>query len=359
MIIKKIEADTMSSALYRAKELFGAETKIHKTSSLDNGRFQIIASANSLVSKPIKQSLPVKEKFLEGENFAEEFLSSSDSVLQLKDEISEMKSFISDSLTSFSKSNEISSWGVEAKLHPTQPEAIAMLLSNGINYKDAKELSINLPRNINFAKKTLFDRILSRLSIKDELSPGIHCFAGPSGSGKTSVMIKVAITLMQQKEKVCFVLGESNSPGAYEELETTASILGIDMFSKNKDVPRDIYNYVLLDNPSNKALLSPKTKKHLMVSSTLNPEIYTKYIDDGIEYDTVIFTKIDELEKIGFQVLFANKINTQVLFMNNSPDLSTPLLIPTPGLIANMIKTTGSIDEATVNNIAAGVFNEG
>jgi flagellar biosynthesis GTPase FlhF len=358
MIIKKIEADTMSSALFRAKELFGSETKIHRTASLDNGRFQIIASANSLVSKPIEEKLPTKEKFLAGENFAEEFLSSSDSVLQLKDEILEMKDFISTSLSTFSKSNETSSWGIEAKLHPAQPEAIAMLLNNGINYKDAKELSINLPRNINFAKKTVFDRIISKLSIKDGLSPGIHCFSGPTGSGKTSVMIKIAITLLQQKEKVCFVLGESNSPGAYEELEATASILGIDMFSKNRDVPRNVYNYVLLDNPSNKALLSTKTKKHLMLSATLNPEIYAKYINDGIEYDSVIFTKIDELEKIGFQVLFSNKINTQVLFMNNSPDLSIPLLIPTTSLISKMINTGGCIDEATVNNIANGVSNE-
>lgn len=352
MIVKKIEADSMSSALKRAKELFGNETKIHRTTSLQNGRFQIVASAKELLPKPLEKKLPTKETFLEGENFAEEFVSSSDSVLDIKNDISDMKDFINGTLKDVIKSNEESSWGIEAKLHPAQPTILAMLLSNGISASDAKELSLNLPRNIAFAKKTVIDRLLSKVSLTTSVAKGIHCFVGPSGSGKTSSMIKIAISLMQERNSVCFVLGASSEHGSYEKLEATATILGIDMYSKNKDVPRGVYDYVFIDSASKKAILSPKTYNHLIIAASSSELIYKKYIDSGMKIDSVIFTKVDELEQIGFPILLTHKLKSKLIFMNNSNDLTTPLISPTKSKIISMIQTNEDTSASIVSNIA-------
>jgi len=164
-------------------------------------------------------------------------------------------------------------------------------------------------------------------------------------------MIKIAIELMKDDKSVCFVLGEASEHGAYEKLEATASILGIDVYSKNKDVPRGIYAYVLIDSPSVKAIRSNKTRVHLIISAATSELIYDKYLISGTEIDTVILSKVDELTQVGFPILLINKLKTKLLFMNNTNDLTLPLLSPSRDLLISMIDTGEDTESSIVSNI--------
>ena len=80
-----------------------------------------------------------------------------------------------------------------------------------------------------------------------------------------------------ESQTVCVVLGDANSPGAMPELVAVAEILNIDVYETVADVPRGIYEYIFVDNPTREFLDSKDVRKHLVVSSSIIPEVYESY----------------------------------------------------------------------------------
>ena len=128
MIVKKIEANTMSAALNRAKELFGSNAKIHDTATLPNGKFQIIASAKKIQTKPISRKREDTNEFFKKNSFVEEFVSETISIKEIKSDIQNLQAYIGQHMSDFSETLSHASWGMESKTNPSIPDVLAMLL---------------------------------------------------------------------------------------------------------------------------------------------------------------------------------------------------------------------------------------
>lgn len=354
MIIKKIEADTMSAALTRAKELFGTDAKIHSTATLTNGKFQIIASAQRLRPSPIRKPIMVMDETdTESDgNYLEEFVSDRDSINSLKLDVVDIKETVQNQMESFSKTLHQASWGMEMRMHPTVPFAISMLLENGIGYSDAKELAINLPRTTTATSKVLTERLLNKVNINTDLQPGIHCYLGATGSGKTAVLVKSALMLKTQGFTVCMVVGNANSPGAHDELDRIGSIIGIDVFAESSDIPRDYYNYVLIDNPDDKIVNANNIKKHLVISAASHAKSNDQFLHLRSQLTSIILTKLDEVPTVGTQILLSAKLSAPISFLNDSSDISSKLITASKNNISEYITLNTNEEEAMINNIS-------
>ena len=143
--------------------------------------------------------------------------------------------------------------------------------------------------------------------------------------------------------------------GNYEQLEKTANILGIDIYSRVRDVPKNIYTYVLIDNPSTKVILSKKVKVHLIVSASSNPALYNKY--ETMEMDSIIMTKMDELSTAGFQLVLSSKLQIPVSYLSASSDLAEGLKEVDTAVIHSMISTNKDIYATTLINTVKGAVS--
>jgi flagellar biosynthesis GTPase FlhF len=321
MIIKKIESDSMTGALKRAKDIFGVNAKIHSTRTLKNGRFQIIASAKEIISTAINEQKERRgNELVESNASLEEFVSERKSMDSIKEQISTLNTVVNDRLLEFSETLHKTSWGIEGRTNPSLPGSLSLLIANGVDYKEAKKLSVNLPRSQAPANDMVIERLMSKARISNNLERGIHCLIGPTGSGKTSSLIKIAMKKHDQDEQICIVVGEANSPGAYEDMMEVGSILGIDIYSSVEEVPRDIYSYVFLDNPSKDIIASNKVTKHLVVSTSSNIKVYDQYKSNNI--DSIIITKVDEIREIGIPLTISKKLNASISFISSSSDIS-------------------------------------
>lgn len=354
MIIKKIEADSMSAALTRAKELFGNEAKIHSTATLTNGKFQIIASAQRLRPLPMSKPIMIMDEDNQDGNYLEEFVSDRDSISSLKSDVMQIKQTMENKMDSFSQTLYQASWGMETRMHPTMPMAIGVLLENGVSYADAKDLAVNLPRSEDAMLGVISERLLNKVSFIEAFDAGIHCFIGPTGSGKTSSMVKIAMQLSQTGKNVCLVVGDANSPGAHDELDRIGSIINIDVFADSADVPRGYYTHVLIDNPKHNSINSSKVNKHLVISASAQEQVYHEFSNMRTQITSSIFTKLDEVSKIGFQILVSSRLSTPISFINDSSDLSCKLRTANKDNISEYISLTTNRDAAIVNSISNG-----
>ena len=141
MIIKKIEADSMTAALNRAKEIFGANANIIKTATLKNGKFQIIASAEELAPVAIQKVKKEKQGtgFMKESKYIEEYVSEPNSINEIRQEIAQIKETVSAEFNRFSTALHEMSWGIESKSQPSLAHAMDLLLQNGVGYEDAKD----------------------------------------------------------------------------------------------------------------------------------------------------------------------------------------------------------------------------
>ena len=354
MIVKKIEANTMSAALNRAKEIFGSNAKIHDTATLPNGKFQIIASAKKVQSKPISRKREEPTEFFKNNSYVEEFVSETISIKEIKTDIQNLQSYISQHMNDFTETLSHASWGMESKTNPSIPDVLGMLLKNGIPYENSIELSVNLPRQVDEAISVIKRRLVDRVSFGYDFKPGIHAFAGPTGCGKTSIMIKLALELNKGTDNnVCMVVGDATSPGAYEELMSIGCILGVDVYSNHDEVPRSLYTHVLLDNPSMTITLKDQVNIHLVVSSSLRPELYTKLDTANFNnISSVVITKVDEIDTVGTPLLLSKKFSAPISLINNSSDITEKLISAGEYEVCKYIKLAGSKEEAAINRIA-------
>jgi flagellar biosynthesis GTPase FlhF len=352
MIITKIEADSMSAALTRAKELFGNEAKIHSTATLTNGKFQIIASAKKLRPTTISKPIMVMDEPSQDGNYLEEFVSDREGLISLRSDVDQIRQSMENKMDSFSKTLYQASWGMETRMHPTMPQAIGMLLENGISASDAKDLAVNLPRSESATINVVSERILNKASFSEGITKGINCFIGATGSGKTSVMIKSAIELSKLGNNVCMVVGDANSPGAHDDLDRIGSIINVDVFAEPSDVPRGYYSHVLIDNPTDNSINSNKVKKHLVISASSQEQVNDKFLYLRSKISSTIFTKLDEVSKVGFPIMVSSKINAPISLLNNSPDLSTKLQVANKNNIKEYISLSTDDDSAIVNSIS-------
>ena len=344
MIIKKIEGDTMLDCLGRAKNLFGFNAKIHSSNKLANGRYQIVASGSELVS-PISVKKQAPDRIdLDSDSFIEEFVSSGDEIKSIQLDIKKISDDLNSRMDRIGQSIDDVGWGIESKLNPSSPKVISMLIDNGLSYSDAKSYCINLPRNINDAVNRVKSQIVNSASFGFDFGKGIHSFFGPSGCGKTTTMIKLAIMKANAGFNCCMIVGEASSPGAVEEMRSISKITGIDVFVSVKKVPKSTYDFIFMDNPSDKIIDSKIVNNHLVSSSSTIPAVYNDFISHKNKFSSIIITKMDENRNIATHLSMSNKIGAPISFTNASNDISASLVSIDSDDAAMHISLTPSFD---------------
>jgi len=224
-------------------------------------------------------------------------------------------------------------------------------LENGVEYNEIERLVLNLPRDLDSSLRIVRERLFAGVEFGTDIGRGVNCFMGPTGSGKSSVIIKLATRLVMESQTVCVVLGDANSPGAMPELVAVAEILNIDVYETVADVPRGIYEYIFVDNPTREFLDSKDVRKHLVVSSSIIPEVYESYTNiQGI--DSIIITKMDEVKRIGFQLRLASRLRVPISYYSNSSDISDPLVEMSMIEAKRFLTDRANKKKATIVNVA-------
>ena len=224
--------------------------------------------------------------------------------------------------------------GETLMMNPDILNLYAKLIRNGINELYAKTfleragvIKGDSSYDTNNIKEKAFKEIMRAIKIKDPFCTHNGnqikaAFIGTTGVGKTTTIAKLAAQLMfTAKKKVGLISIDNYRIGAMEQLKTYASILGIPCFPafNRKDFlfalkrmgSRDIvlidtagqshYDRLKIIELKNMIADDPFISSHLLMSvSTTDSEMSKAATNfSPLEFQSYIFTKVDEAERFG------------------------------------------------------------
>ncbi|MDR0529443.1 MAG: flagellar biosynthesis protein FlhF [Zoogloeaceae bacterium] len=156
--------------------------------------------------------------------------SVSQSTAAMIDEIRSLRKVIEQQLAGFV-------WGETARQAPTKTEALRRMLDAGFSPCLARDLSANLPQNLELAQAMTWcrEKANKHLFIAEEDlidRGGVYALTGPTGVGKTTTTAKLAArcVLRHGASKTALVTTDSYRIGAYEQLRIYGRILGVAVY---------------------------------------------------------------------------------------------------------------------------------
>ena len=224
--------------------------------------------------------------------------------------------------------------GETLMMNPVILNLYAKLIRNGVDDHYAKTfleragaVKGNSSYDTNSVKEKTIKEIMQVIRIKDPF--GSHngnqikaAFIGTTGVGKTTTIAKLAAQLMfTAKKKVGLISIDNYRIGAMEQLKTYASILGIPcfpafnrkdfLFALKRMEGRDVvlidtagqshYDRLRITELKNMIADDPFISSHLLMSvSTTDSEMSKAATNfSPLEFQSYIFTKVDEAERFG------------------------------------------------------------
>ena len=127
-------------------------------------------------------------------------------------------------------------WGEAARSEPVKTEILRQMLDAGFSPRFARELLVDLPRELNAAQalawvKGLADRSFLTIDADNDIVDrgGVYALVGPTGVGKTTTTAKLAArcVLRHGPSKVALVTTDGYRIGAHEQLRIYGRILGV------------------------------------------------------------------------------------------------------------------------------------
>ena len=257
-------------------------------------------------------------------------------------------------------------------MNPAVLNLYARLISNGVDdhyvrmfLERAGALNVESPDQGNDIKEKTAKEIMRVIGVKDPFDARdrhriVAAFIGTTGVGKTTTIGKLAAQLvLTARKKVGLISIDNYRIGAMEQLKTYAAIMGIPcfpafnrsdlLFALRRMEGRDV---VLIDTAGqshydrpriaelrNVIAGDPPISSHLLMSvSTRDSEMKKVAINfSQLEFQSYIFTKIDEAEQCGSIVNQIMKLHLPISFVTTGQNVPEDIERADKGRIVGLL----------------------
>ena len=260
------------------------------------------------------------------------------------------------------------------------------LVENEVNANSARSIVERLQRDIPFTainRENIDQHVIKEVAKQIHVSapvnmcrinnrPAIISIVGPNGSGKTTTIAKLAFeAIVKQKKNIGLITEDIKRPAAEAQLRALTNILQIPLVSVGtaNDMANEIHNMqdkdlILIDtggiaHRDERSIADLKEvlrvafvdETHLMLPVSLTEKTARAIIESykPLNYNKIIFSKIDEAASYGMILNIANSVNTDISYITSGSACNSGIIPANNEKLAELI-TTGYIAE---------IFNNG
>lgn len=185
-------------------------------------------------------------------------------------------------------------------------------------------------------------------------------FVGPNGSGKTTSLAKLAYRYqLEEGASISLCSLDLHRVAATEQLKTYAAVLQVPFFSPlfesdfKEFLSRDGSQLIFVDtsgmglrNTDRRDELvrfiecvKDSVEVHLVLPVSISPSLTEKYMEffEPAGFEKILLTRLDEADFLANFIEVADKWKRPFSFLNNSPEVSTPLMDAGPEDLARMV----------------------
>jgi len=374
MQIKKFIAPTLKQASLQMKNELGGEAIILGTRVIYN------SGSNSQKMFEITAGIDEEETVLEYEETSDSYYHEQN-MQNFPDEIKKLKDKIFNNPVT--KSNQSKPEQKSAKKYQSVSslkkevdselkKVVETLLNREVHKPIITSLVNQLKRYKGFLHESnLNSYVISSLAsmiptyhfeVKKENTPKVVALVGPTGVGKTTCIAKLAvISKILHNLSVGLISIDTYRLGALDQLRIFSEISNVDMLVayEPKDMPKLMNSFknkdiIFIDtagrSQNNKEQLINTTEflkaanvneTYLVLSATGTSRNLTDVAQKFkvFDYNSVIFTKIDEAVTFGNILNIVNTFNVPASFLTNGQVIPDDIISADPEFIANMIFT--------------------
>ena len=373
MQIKRYEVRSIQEAVTKIRSDLGEAAVILSTKRLRGGKVPLleVTAARDESEKRSSSREPC-----ETQEIGNNLMSASADLDKIRNDIDEMKSLIRDfrkeeplrrelnQLKEYLNNlmNVLGTW--EKNLFPGPPSKLYYhLVANGVSRERAYKLVNTIGKIDSFENtfKLLEDKITKSIPVSNQKKKkGVIAFVGPTGVGKTTTLAKLAAHYaMNEKLGVGLISADTYRIAAAEQLKTYAKIMGlpVKVVSEKEEFKQALNRFsekdlVLVDTPgksrndenymgklSDLLNVGVSVETNLLLSLTSSRE---NMLDAAsrfgmINYNNIIFTKLDEATGYGSMYDVIDQIGKPVSYLTNGQNVPNDIENANPGRIARLI----------------------
>lgn len=373
MQIKRYEVKSIQEALTRIKNDLGDNAVILSTKRMKGGKVPLLEI--TAARDEGDTGLSFRESG-ENEESAGNRLSGSADFNIIRKDLDEMKSLIRDLRREDPIRREMNqlkgylnnlmdvlcAW--EKNLFPGPPSKIYYhLVANGVSRERAYKLVTTIDKIDSFDNTFKFveETIIKSIPVSSKKKKrGVIAFIGPTGVGKTTTLAKLAAHYaMSEKLGIGLISADTYRIAAAEQLKTYAKIMGlpIKVVSEKEEFKQALSRFsdkdlVLVDTPGksrNDEGYMEKLRDFLNVGVPVETNLLLSLTSSRenmldasarfgmINYDNIIFTKVDEAMGFGSMYDVIDHVGKPISYLTNGQNVPNDIEDANPGRIARLI----------------------
>ena len=373
MQIKRYEVKSIQEALTRIKSDLGDNAVILSTKRMKGGKVPLLEITAARDESDTRLSF---RESSENEESAGNRLSGSADFNIIRKDLDEMKSLIRDLRREDPIRREMNqlkgylnnlmdvlcAW--EKNLFPGPPSKIYYhLVANGVSRERAYKLVTTIDKIDSFDNTFKFveETIIKSIPVSSKKKKrGVIAFIGPTGVGKTTTLAKLAAHYaMSEKLGIGLISADTYRIAAAEQLKTYAKIMGlpIKVVSEKEEFKQALSRFsdkdlVLVDTPGksrNDEGYMEKLRDFLNVGVPVETNLLLSLTSSRenmldasarfgmINYDNIIFTKVDEATGFGSMYDVIDHVGKPISYLTNGQNVPNDIEDANPGRIARLI----------------------
>jgi flagellar biosynthesis protein FlhF len=373
MQIKRYEVNSIQEAMNKIKMDLGEEAVILSTKRLRSGKVPLfeVTAARDENKKKVDSHKP-RETHKSGS----QHMSASAEMDMIRNDLIEMKSLIREVRKEDAIRRELSQLreylnnlinvlgGWEKNLFPGPPSKIYYhLVANGVSRERAYRLVNTIDKTDDFENtcRSLENKITSSIPVADGTKRrGVIAVVGPTGVGKTTTLAKLAARYsVRERLRVGLISADTYRIAAADQLKTYAKIMGlpIKVVSEKGEFKEALRRFsdidvVMVDTPGKSRKdqgyieelrdflsVGVPVETNLLLSLTASRENMLEAASrfDMLDYDNIIFTKVDEATGLGSMYDVIDEVGRPVSYLTVGQNVPNDIEDANPGRIAKLI----------------------